>query len=443
MRRTQSVRIMLAAGVLILASGRGAAMDAEPIWLGTPFLEGWVPESAETVRGVLILDGWPWDARWQEACRYWKFAILRINSDKYGSTLPDDPNYAPLAEGNIKASAVKKGLAELARRTGHPEIVHVPIVSSGFSRYSQPAASYQAAFPGRALCFINGHSGGGNPGPDDRRGQLLWRQTPSIGLQCEWENIFSGGDKTRLLDHWWRRPKGNLAAAAIFWRVYHDPKTFADLGIVFIDQVIRARISANWDPRTGPCKLKPVRFEAGWLGSHAGWRVPVEKVLGTFNESAHIAPAAEFEGDRERASWLISEELAWAWRAFSSRYPKARIVAPGHSNLVLHQDADPPPTGHLECGVRAGERFRAAVQAGVADLVKVEFFAGTTPLGETNEFSGGQWPLGNTMDAVAGIDATIDTPGVTALMARYTTSAGQTGWTRPMPLVVWPDGAGR
>lgn len=439
MSRRLTIAAILAAVVASVAPPC-EAMDAEPLWLGTPFLEGWVPENAETVRGVIVLDGWPWDARWQEACRYWKFAILRINSDGYGSDLPEGEEYQALAEGNIKASAVKQGLHALAERTGHPEIEWVPIVSTGFSRYSGPAASYQASFPDRALCFINGNGGGGDPEPDNQRGQLLWRKTPSIGLQSEWENIFSGGDKTKLLDRWWFRPEGNLTTAGMHWRVYHNPKTFADLGIVFIDQAIQARIPADWDPREGPAKLKPVDRDAGWLGSHRGWHVPVEDIFDQpRNQNAYIAPIDEFEHDPQRASWLISEEMAWAWRAYSSRYPKVRIVEPGHSNLVLHQDQDPPPVGHLECGVRARKKFRVAAQAGVPDLVKVEFFANTHSLGETDEFTGGEMSIGSTTDALTGMDAVITTPGVYALMARYTTADGDVGWARPMPLVVWPE----
>jgi hypothetical protein len=423
---------------LACAAAPSAAIDMQPIWLGTPFLEGWVPETGKPIRGVLVLDGWPMDGRWTEAARYWNFAILRINSDKYGSDLPSDAAHAPLAQGNIKASAVKQGLHRLAELTGHRELGWVPIVSSGFSRYSGPAASYMTAFPKRALCFLNGNGGGGDPGASDARGQLLWRRTPSQGLQCEWENIFEGGAKTKLLPRWWRRPAGNLTMAGITWRVYHSPKTFADLGIVFVDQVIQARIPEDWDPRSGPAKLRELKEADGWLGSHEGWRVPVEKIFETGNENAQIAPFSEFKGDRERSSWLVSEELAWVWRAFSSRYPKARIVAPGHSNLALHQDPGPAPVGHLECGVRAGVPFRAAAQVDVSDMAGIEFFANSRSLGRSSTFRGAQMAIGSTKDAVVEVEATIPEAGIYGLMGRCTTTEGTTGWTRPMPLVVWP-----
>jgi hypothetical protein len=418
--------ILVAAAILAPSTSPPAgALGMESVWLGSPFMEGWVPTDAETVRGVLIMNGWPNDARWHEAATYWNFAILRINTDQYPGS---------------KVKAVVHGLRELAERTGHPELNHVPIVASGFSRYSPSAPAFMAAFPDRALCFMNGNGGGPTVRDDGGKQGLIWQETPSLGLQNEWENIFSGGDKTRLLSRWWRRGEKNLTAAAIHWRVYHAPKTFADLGIVFVDQVIQARIPKDWDPAKGSCKLKSIKHSQGWLGSHKGWRVPVEKIFETDNQNAEIAPAEKFQGDPERASWLISEELAWNWRAFSSRYPKARVVEPGHSNLVLHQDTQPAPLGHLETGVRAGQPFRAAAISHVANMKKLEFFANTVPLGEATTFTGGQSALGNTMQAVGRIEATINEPGVYGLMVRYTTADGESGWSRPMPLVVWPDG---
>lgn len=413
-------------------------MGMEPQWLGTPFMEGWVPEGDGPVRGVLVLDGWPFDDRWYEAATYWQFAILRVNSDKYGEDLPqEDETFAILRQHphKLKSSAVAEGLARLAERTGHEEIKWVPIVSSGFSRYSGPARGYQEAFPDRALGLINGH--GGSPKGDDP----IWKVTPSIGLQCEWENIFSGGDKTRLLNDWWRRPEGSLSTMGIFWRVYHKPDTFPDLGIVFIDETIKARIPQDWDPKEGPCKLKPLKEEEGWLGSHEGWRVPVEKIFVTDNENAEIKPFKEFEGDKQRTSWLISKNMAWAWRAFSSRYPKAILTQPGKANIVLHEDQVRDWEGHLEAGVRAGEPFTIEARSYVADMKEIEFYAYDTKLGTATaeNASGGEMALGNTNDALFATKVQIDKPGIYALMGKYRTTEDEVGWTRPLTIVVWGE----
>ena len=33
------------------------AQDMRQVWLGSPFLEGWVPEGSEGIRGILISNG--------------------------------------------------------------------------------------------------------------------------------------------------------------------------------------------------------------------------------------------------------------------------------------------------------------------------------------------------------------------------------------------------
>jgi len=430
MRMLTSIKHMLVAVVIaVMAAAPSLAMDMEPVWLGTPFMEGWVPERADAVRGVLIMNGSS-SVEWFEAAAAWKFAILRINTDKYGSKMPEGERYADLSgKGNLLKSVVKQGLEELGKQSGHPEIEHVPLVPQGFSRYSSSAPQIMKLFPQRALCYMNGNGGGGTD-------PLTNLATPNIGMQCEWENIFSGGDKSKLLGQWWKRSEGNLAMCSIHWRVYHNPNSMPDLGIVFVDEVIKARIPADWDPKKGPCKLKPVREADGWLGSHEGWRVPADKILDVDNQNAHIAPISKFKHDPARASWLISERMAWTWRAFSSRFPKARFIEPGWPSTGRYSAPSPPAIGHREAGVRAGEPFVVKVEARLDNLTKIELFVNTEARGEMTKFEGGETAVGSTHDATVSTQITIDTPGVHVLMGRYHTADGESGWMRPIPLVV-------
>jgi len=78
-RRLSPVLCMV--GLMSLLTAKAAAVDMSPRWLGTPFMEGWVPEGIEAIRGVIVTDGEHIDGRWTEAARYWGFARLRINAD--------------------------------------------------------------------------------------------------------------------------------------------------------------------------------------------------------------------------------------------------------------------------------------------------------------------------------------------------------------------------
>ncbi|MCC5830979.1 MAG: hypothetical protein JJU36_16155 [Phycisphaeraceae bacterium] len=408
-----------------------ASGNMSPVWLGTPFMEGWVPENADAVRGVLILNGFPMGEPWLEACAMWNFAVLRINTDAYSSRMPDSPEYAPLRRPHAALkSVVMEGLAQLAERTGHPEIEYVPLVASGYSRYSPSAPRIMSLFPDRALAFMNG--GGGF---DD----FTRNQVPSLVMLCEWENIFSGGDKTQLLSSWWSRASNQLAMVSIHWRVYHNPNSYPDLGIIFLNEVIEARIPGDWDPRTGPCQLKPLDHDSGWLGSHEGWRTPVDQLFEVDNNNAHIAPVADFQGDPRRASWLVSEKMAWAWRAFSSRFPVARFIEPGTPSTGRYSSPTPPPTGYCEMGIRAGIPFEFTVLSHVRGVKKIELFINTHHVGTIDQFVGGETALGSTRDAMATMTVTVDEPGIHILSGRFHTEDGSSGWMRHIPLMVWSD----
>jgi len=416
--------------VAVVGALPAAAVGMREVWLGSPLMYGWVPEDAEAIRGVLIFNGSRAE-EWREAAAHWDFAILVINTDKYGVNMPDDAEHAPLKKRHaIFESVVREGLERLGGRTGHPEINHAPLVTEGFSRYSGSAPAIMTLFPDRALGYMNGHSGGG--GGDD----FTNKHVPSMGMQCEWENIFSGGDKEQLLDSWWKREPGSLGMMAIHWRAYHNPNAAPDLGIIFVDELIKARIPADWDPKQGPAKLNPVDHDAGWLGSHKGWNTPTADIFKQNDQNAHIAPVAQFQGDPTRASWLLSERMAWAWRAFSSRFPKVSLVEPGYPSVGYYSNPSPPAVGHREAGVRAGRPFTVTVQAHTEDVTQVELFIDTRSVGEAGPWEGGQAALGSSRDALASAQVPIDTPGVHALMARYTTASGEVGWSRPIPLVV-------
>lgn len=414
------------------------ALEMSPVYLGSPFMQGWVPDDVPVLRGLIVLDGFPLDGRWNEAARHWRFGIFRLNGDGYTDQIDeDDPTEAALADGMVaRGKAILHGIDLLAERTGHPELAHVPWVTAGYSRYSGPAQRLVEVFPGRVLCFLTGFGISSATINDKITSQRhSWLETPSQFLGCEWENIYSGGDKRTLLTPW-RRAPGVLRMAGMTWRVYHNPHNYSDLGMIFVDQVIKERLPADWDPRSGPPTLRPVQEAQGWLGSHAHWYIPVETIAETETENATIAPFEAFEGDRTRASWILNEAVAWVWRAMSSRQPEATIIHPGHPTVVVHEAKDPPPVLSNEHGLHAGEPFLVQVQAESRDLVRIDLFANQRPLGGTERFSGGETALGSTRHAIADVEVTIDEPGVYGLLARYTTRDGRVGWAHPVPMIV-------
>lgn len=424
---------LVAIAICVAAGDRAVAeMGMTPMYLGNPFMSGWVPEHAPVLRGVLWLDGWPVDGRWNDAAALWRFAILRTASHSYGDQAETKAGKARGHDMELRVAALAHGLRLLGERTGHPEMTNLPFVASGFSRFSGSAQNLAKAMPGRVICFLTGFGiSGATLTPEVERDRIVWLDTPSQWLGCEWENIYSGGDKVTILPNQWRRAPGVLRMASMTWRVYHNPYNFAELGKVFIDQAIRLRVPADWDPYKGPPMLRPVREADGWLGAHEGWANPAEQIYSVTNENARIAPFAAFEGDRAQASWILNEPLAWAWRGFNARNPKVRIIAPGHP-LMEHL----PAALNSETGIRPGEPFLARLWCLADDLAHVEFFANAVKLGESDVFMGPDPRPGQTREDIVEAQLVVAQPGVHALMARYVMRDGSTGWSNPVVLVV-------
>lgn len=429
--RTRGIRRIvcsLLTALLCLSSIQAGGLGMEPIHLGHPHMVGWVPEGTPVLRGILYLDGWPMDHRWAEPCTIWKYAVLRTASYQYSENIEGNRTQKDAAY----LAALEHGIRLLAERTGHPELMHVPIISSGFSRFSGSAQSIAELMPERCLGFMTGFGVSGRE-VDDKvlRDKHSWQETPSMWLGNEWENIYDGGSKTQLLERQWLRPPGVLRMASMTWQQYHNPYNFGDLGMIFIDQLIRERVPSEWDPGAGPAELKPVNIENGWLGSHTNWAILSSALYTTPNENAYIAPYVEFDGDKQNASWILNKPLAYAWRSFNSRHPQVQIIAPTHRS-VQHV----PPVLHSELGLRAGNPFDVKVLCFEDCIQQIEIFANDQKLGETQDFTGGETALGSTRQAEAVVTVTVPKRGVYGLSAKYITERGEKGWSRLAVLVI-------
>jgi hypothetical protein len=383
------------------------------------------------------LNGFPADQRWREAAYYWNFAILRVVSDGYTKNLSDQQQDALRGPEKHRpfVAMIQHGLDELGKRTGHPELSHVPLVLTGYSRFSGPVIAAADAFPDRTLGLItwtSQKSSAHNP---------TFQRTPSMLLLCGWENIYHGGNKVDLMPPW-QRGMNIPRMAAVTWRVYHNPHNRHDLGAIFIDNLIQQRIPSDWDPKQGPAPLQPIDLATGWFGDQSAWYVSATEATTSHwqqNENLPITPAANDTGAKPTASWLLNEQVAWAWRAHNARNPQVMLTSPGQPTTTIHEGTSPPPTGYQETGVRLGKPFSIEAVALSAEVTSVEFFANTTSLGASGTFTGGEMALGSHKYATVRIETQIDQPGCYAIMARYTLADGRRGWSRCFPLFVHPE----
>lgn len=395
-----------------------AAMD-----LGSPFAKGWVPEDSRVLRGFILLDGEQIDGRWKEAAAHWDYAIIRTAGFGYG-TKEDMWN------------AIQAAVRELGRRTGHPEIMNVPFYSTGYSRFSGTPRTMTSFAPERSLGFSNGF-GPSSPVVSGKHERSIgsFRSTPSLWMGASGENVYNRG--MSKMENEWRRAPGTLRGVAMTWNTYHNPHNHVDIAIPWINRLIEMRVPKDWDPLKGPVELKTLKEEDGWVGLNDNWWVPLDELDDLDGENNEIFAFSDFDGDFTRTSWLPDESTAWMWRAYNSRHPKVKLVSPSHENVALHEEQSIKATLHLERDLRVGEtvRFTARVIE-KCDLEKVEFFDGTTKLGESSTRVGGDAPFGDSFGSELSIETQFKEAGIHALMVSYTLSSGQVGWSRLAPVRV-------
>lgn len=99
------------------------------------------------------------------------------------------------------------------------------------------------------------------------------------------------------------------------------------LAMPLLDAAVRLRYPADADVRKGPVKLKPVDPKSGWIADNTTWKSGLTV----------IRPANDFKGDLAKSSWLLSEDLAFIYRAHATYNRPLKITSPDKTdanNLV-------------------------------------------------------------------------------------------------------------
>jgi hypothetical protein len=113
------------------------------------------------------------------------------------------------------------------------------------------------------------------------------------------------------------RPQGALWGWMAVPGAGHETVGQQVLAMPILDAAVRLRYPANADVRKGPVKLKPVDPKSGWIASNTTWKSGLTA----------IAPAKEFQGDLAKSSWLLNENIAFIYRAYSTYDRPLRITS--------------------------------------------------------------------------------------------------------------------
>jgi hypothetical protein len=278
------------------------------------FFSVWIPRGVKTVRGA-VCNPFSKDAgvsqHWQAACRHWQFAYLQTDFD---------------AVKKEEFALLQTALAELAKKSGHPEIEHLPLCFTGMSRGGGMSIQLAELMPERTLASVPVCLEVGPTSEATHRIPILTVFGERDGKQMErLREKLPLARKEQA--HW---------AIAVQWGRGHEFGQANNLSFVFLDDVITRRLP----PEPGvkkPAALRPFPLEEGWVGDPSTW--------GKDGQRPAIHAWKEFRGEADQVCWFPSQRLAAVWQAFVGATKDVTIPSPAGLGdgqpFVLHSAAKP------------------------------------------------------------------------------------------------------
>lgn len=275
------------------------ARSREPVLGGSRekvFVQVWLPAGVRTFRGGICN---PFSkeekvsAHWQAACRHWRFAYVQTDFD---------------AVRKEEFGLLEKGLAELAKKSGQPELALLPMCFIGMSRGGGMSMQLSERLPGRTLASAPVCLEVGPQSQATRALPVLTVFGEKDGSQMK--KLLEKLPKERSLDARW--------GIAVQWGRKHEFAQANNLSFVFFDEVIRRRLPSTKNAESpkdvgAPVRLSEIPLEEGWLGEIVEWEKNSKEV-----GKPVVHPWKDYKGDRARACWFPSERVARVWQAFVS-----------------------------------------------------------------------------------------------------------------------------
>ena len=276
----------------------------------------WIPPAVPRLRGVIVhqhgcgegscksgLTG-AFDLHWQALARKHSCALVAPSyeqPEKADCQMWCDPR-------NGSAAALDRGLADLGRAAGHPELAAVPLALWGHSGGGHWAGGMALVHPERVVAAWL-RSGVPLLAADETRPGIrphtLRDAALSVPMMCNpgTQEGFSVPDG-RFKGVWPAnkeffghvRSRGGLVGVAIDPLTAHECGNQRYLAIPWLDACLAARL-----PTDGGTTLRPMPTAGAWLA-------PIE--------GGTAVPAADHAGDPLTAGWLPNEPLARAWMQY-------------------------------------------------------------------------------------------------------------------------------
>jgi hypothetical protein len=292
----------------------------------------WAPNEVKELRGVVI-------EMHQSQAAYARDVQQFARSINFGV-------YCMLIRWANFEKVLPDQIEKLGKAIGHPEMGNVPWAVIGGSRNAGALCMYTRRDPNRILCVLMNGSPGHNMNFADPNHVRIFGQTPLFAVNgsadpfvngaCNW---FKGAYPPVMKNKY---PYGG----AVTWGGGHGSTDNHVMYWPFVEAVLAVRYPRDASPLAGPVKLKPFTYDKGMLIGPVNWDDPGGEVA---------APAAEYKGDIEKATWLPDARTVAVWRAYMVREPAAKVVAAGGEDGRTSLKLDGAPADAKEAKFYDGE----------------------------------------------------------------------------------------
>ena len=263
-----------------------------------------LPEGLATVRGILVVScgnggdsrNFFWETWYGEFMCLHDFAFLGAKG----------------FNSHVESfETMQNALKQIAKDAGHPELVNVPYVTTGFSAGGGFASRLLVEVPDRVIASVPVCARLNFTGVTVTPAMM---QTPACIISGEQEN-FAAVVEPVLAAY---RPKGALFGWMTIQNGGHARLGQEVLAMLLLDAAARLRYPEAADVRKEPVKLKTIDPDSGWVADNTTWKGGL----------VSIAPAKEFKGDVGKSSWLPTEDVAFVYRAYATYDKPLKIVSP-------------------------------------------------------------------------------------------------------------------
>jgi predicted esterase len=339
--------------IFYLLAVAAVGVGQEQIYEHTTGIRGtrmWIPPDVEAVKGIFIYgNGAGGDTR-NEIFTPWNQAFAYLHD----FALVGTSQWTNLSGNEI--DTWDDHLSALATASGHPELVHAPWAPIGFSNGGQMSYGFNALRPEKTFAFITQKGCCYNI----RLPSEAALKTPGILIAGELDTDVRNDSIQRLFND--NRPRGALWSWVEQQGEAHSGRADA-LVLPFMAEAIRLRYPAGESPTASRgVTLRDIDESEGWLADQSTWKSGLTQ----------IASYDDYPGGvrgKQRAGWLLNENVAFLYRAFST-YDRQASLAFDLDLPFL------PPDFRLEAwiGVTQEPLLLELDLSAIPDWTKVELF---------------------------------------------------------------------